>query len=653
MCGISGFLGGSGFQATADDRVVLASMNDRLVHRGPDDSGIFYDPESKIGLGHRRLSILDVSPLGHQPMSSVGGRYMMVFNGEIYNHLDLREQLLAGDSKHAWRGRSDTETLLACFEAWGVKRTIELTLGMFAIAVWDRSSRILTLVRDRLGEKPLYYGWHGSGTRRAFLFGSELKAMKAHPSFSAEVDRGAICSLFRHNSIPAPHSIYRGTFKLNPGCLLTVSTHSPEPEIETYWSLNQATNAGLQSPFVGSAEAAVEKLDVLLRDAVKRQMQSDVPLGAFLSGGIDSSLIVAMMQSQSTRPVKTFTIGFDQADYNEAVYAKAVAKHLGTDHTEMYMTSQQAMDVIPRLPKIYCEPFSDSSQIPTLLVSQLARNSVAVSLSGDGGDELFAGYNRYVMTYKQWHRLSRIPRQVRATLAKIIVSISPASWNKVGQFVSNQRNIGDKLHKAAGVLDSRSAEELYQRLISHQNRPEEWVLDAKEPVSKLVEYSRDFQSLSAVERMMAMDAVSYLPDDLLVKVDRAAMAVSLESRIPFLDHRMVEFAWSLPIHIKLRNGKTKWPLRQLLYRHIPPQLVERPKMGFGIPLDTWLRGPLRDWAETLLAEDRLKNEGYLNSTPIRRKWLEHLSGARNWSYEIWDVLMFQAWLESQSDKGTS
>jgi asparagine synthase (glutamine-hydrolysing) len=347
--------------------------------------------------------------------------------------------------------------------------------------------------------------------------------------------------------------------------------------------------------------------------------------------------------------VKTFTIGFDQADYNEAVDAKAVAKHLRTDHTEMYMTSAQAMDVITCLPKIYCEPFSDSSQIPTFLVSQLAKKSVTVSLSGDGGDELFAGYNRYVMTHEQWNRLALIPRQIRALLAKIIVSISPSSWNKLGQFISNHRAIGDKLHKAASVLDSRSADELYRRLISHQNRPEEWVLDAKEPVSKLVEYSKDFQSLSMVERMMAMDAVSYLPDDLLVKVDRAAMAVSLESRIPFLDHRIVEFAWTLPINIKIRSGKTKWPLRQLLYRHVPQQLIERPKMGFGIPLDTWLRGPLRDWTETLLAEDRLKNEGYLNLTPIRKKWMEHLSGARNWSYELWDVLMFQAWLENQSD----
>jgi asparagine synthase (glutamine-hydrolysing) len=649
MCGISGFLGGGGFQATAEDRAILLSMNNRLVHRGPDDSGIFFDPDSKIGMGHRRLSILDVSPLGHQPMNSVGGRYTMVFNGEIYNHLELREQLQAANSNHAWRGRSDTETLLACFETWGVKRTIELTLGMFAIAVWDRMSKVLTIVRDRLGEKPLYYGWHGSGSRRVFLFGSELKAMKAHPSFSPEIDRGAICSFLRHSSIPAPHSIYRGTFKLNPGCLLTVSTHSPEPQIETYWSLSQAVNAGIQNPFDGSAEAAVDQLEVLLRDAVGRQMQSDVPLGAFLSGGIDSSLIVAMMQSQSSRPVKTFTIGFDQADYNEAVDAKAVAKHLRTDHTEMYMTSEQAIDVIARLPKIYCEPFADSSQIPTFLVSQLAKKSVTVSLSGDGGDELFAGYNRYVMTHVQWNRLALIPRQIRALLAKIIVSISPSSWNKLGQFISNHRAIGDKLHKAAGVLDSRSADELYHRLISHQNRPEEWVLDAKEPVSKLVEYSKDFQSLSMVERMMAMDAVSYLPDDLLVKVDRAAMAVSLESRIPFLDHRIVEFAWTLPINIKIRSGKTKWPLRQLLYRHVPQQLIERPKMGFGIPLDTWLRGPLRDWTETLLAEDRLKNEGYLNPTPIRKKWMEHLSGGRNWSYELWDVLMFQAWLENQSD----
>ncbi len=649
MCGITGFLGGARFESSTEDVALLSSMNGQLIHRGPDDEGVYFDPDSRVGLGHRRLSILDVSPLGHQPMKSAGGRYTMVFNGEIYNHLELRKQLQQLNSMIAWRGRSDTETLLAGFEAWGIKKTIEQTIGMFAIAVWDRTSQVLTLIRDRMGEKPLYYGWHGSGSRRVFLFGSELKAMKSHPSFSSEIDRGAICLLLRHNAIPAPHSIYRDTFKLNPGCLLTVSTRCPEPQIETYWSLSRVANSGVHSPFAGSPDDAVDKLEVLLQDAVGRQMQADVALGAFLSGGIDSTLIAAIMQSQSTRPVKTFTIGFNQSDYNEAVHAKAVAKHLGTDHTEMYVSPEQAMDVIPQLPKIFCEPFSDSSQIPMFLVSQLARKSVTVSLSGDGGDELFAGYNRYAMTHEQWHRLAVVPRRIRTIVAKLLTSFSPSTWNKLGYFVRNHRSIGDKLHKAAGVLDSRSADELYYRLISHQNRPEEWVLGVQEPISKLVGYAKEFQSLSDVERMMAMDAVSYLPDNILVKVDRAAMAVSLESRVPFLDHRTVEFAWTLPLTFKMRNGKTKWPLRQLLYRHVPQQIVERPKMGFTPPLSLWLRGPLRDWAEALLSEDRLRNEGYLNPAPIRRKWLEHQSGTRNWAYELWDVLMFQAWLECQQD----
>lgn len=648
MCGLVGYLTGvMGERGIARGRLVR--MADRIVHRGPDDAGYWCDVEGGIGLGHRRLSILDLSPAGHQPMQSPTGRYVIVFNGEIYNHLDLRRDLeIKGGI--AWRGHSDTETLLAGFDAWGVRNTVERTIGMFAFAVWDKNSRTLTLVRDRLGEKPLYYGWQGSGSNRTFLFGSELKALKAHPSFSACIDRGALCLLLRHNAIPAPYSIYEGIAKLDPGCMLSLSLDRPEPQIIQYWSLPEVARVGVAKRFSGSAVAAVDHLDELLKDAVRQQMVADVPLGAFLSGGIDSSAIVALMQVQSNRPVKTFTIGFDDAGYNEAVHAKAVARHLGTDHTELYVQPPQVRGVIPHLPTLYCEPFSDSSQIPTFLVSQLARQQVTVSLSGDAGDELFAGYNRYQMTDRLWRRLERIPKPVRSLLARGITSVSPGGWDRLARFIPGAfryRVFGDKLHKGAGVLASGSVDELYLGLVSHQTRPESWVIGGHEPPTKLTGLWPALEGFIPVERMMVLDAISYLPDDILTKVDRAAMGVSLESRVPFLDHRVVEFAWTLPLDYKLRDGQTKWPLRQVLYRYVPKELIERPKMGFGIPLDAWLRGPLREWSEALLDEARLRREGYFNPAPIREKWGEHLSGGRNWSHHLWDVLMFQAWLEAQ------
>lgn len=649
MCGFAGFLGGTCIGPLFDPLLLLSTMSNQVIHRGPDDFGYWCDLEGKIGLGHRRLSILDLSPAGHQPMTSPRGRYVMAFNGEIYNHLDLRRKLTFS-SDLVWRGHSDTETLLAGFDAWGIRQTVERCIGMFAFAVWDKASRVLTLVRDRLGEKPLYYGWQGAGATRTFLFGSELKALKAHPAFSAGIDRGALCLLLRHNAIPAPYSIYEGIAKLDPGCMLTLSLDKPTPQITRYWSLPEVARAGVAKRFSGSAEAAVDQLEELLKDAVRQQMVADVPLGAFLSGGIDSSAVVALMQAQSNQPVKTFTIGFDDAGYNEAAHAKAVAKHLGTDHTELYVQPQQARDIIPRLPKLYCEPFSDSSQIPTFLVSQLARQHVTVSLTGDAGDELFAGYNRYQMTDRLWRRLERIPKPVRSLLAKGITSVSPGGWDGIARFIpgaSGYRVFGDKLHKGAGVLASGSVDELYLGLVSHQMQPASWVIDGREPPTKLTGLRPVLEGLNPVERMMALDAISYLPDDILTKVDRAAMGVSLESRVPFLDHRVVEFAWTLPIDYKLREGQTKWPLRQVLYRYVPKELIERPKMGFGIPLDAWLRGPLKEWAEGLLDEARLKREGYFHSVPIREKWLDHLSGNRNWSYHLWDVLMFQAWLEAQ------
>jgi asparagine synthase (glutamine-hydrolysing) len=653
MCGLVGYLtAGLGGSESA-----LEAMLSTLVHRGPDDSGVWRDREQGISLGHRRLSILDLSPAGHQPMESSSGRYVIAFNGEIYNHHDLRAGLdkvgAEGVAGFIWRGHSDTETLLVGFERWGIRATIERCIGMFAFAVWDKHDRVLTLGRDRHGEKPLYYGWQSSGERAVFLFGSELKALKAYPSCSTEINREALCLFLRHNYIPSPYSIYRGIHKLPPGNLMSVSIDKREPVFEPYWSLTNVAVIGNRNPVDGSDKDVTDELEVLLKSAVRQQMMADVPLGAFLSGGIDSSTVVALMQAQSSSAVKTFTIGFNEEGYNEAVHAKAVAQYLGTEHTELYVTPQQAMDVIPNLPSLYCEPFADSSQIPTFLVSQLARQKVTVSLSGDAGDELFSGYNRYVLAQKLWGKLSRVPVWVRALAASGIRAVPPGSWNRLASpfealspHSMRFSNIGDKLHKGAGVLAARQIDSLYLGLLTHWN-PDEIVLGGREPATCLNGAPPNLGGLDDVQRMMALDAMTYLPDDILVKVDRAAMGVSLESRVPFLDHRVVEFAWRIPQSMKLRNGVGKWILREVLYRHVPKELVERPKMGFGVPIDVWLRGPLKDWAEALLDEGRLRREGFFKPGPIRTKWAEHLSGKRNWQYLLWDVLMFQAWLEHQ------
>ena len=643
MCGIVGFMN---FHSNAEIKPLLSAMAAAIEHRGPDDVGVWDDPTHGLGLGHRRLSILDLSPAGHQPMTSASGRYTLVFNGEIYNHLDLRKAL----GEQSWRGHSDTETLLAAFEHWGLEETLKKTVGMFAIAAWDRESATLNLARDRIGEKPLYYGWQNG----VFLFGSELKALQKHPSFEGKINRNALTLLLRHNYIPSPHSIYEGIYKLSPGTLLKlphgVKAHNPQPT--EYWSVSEAVKQG-QSTLCSVFEAeAVEELERLLREAVALQMVADVPLGAFLSGGIDSSTIVALMQAQSSRPVKTFTIGFNEEGYNEAVHAKAVAHHLGTEHTELYVTPEQALDVIPRLPHLYDEPFSDSSQIPTFLVSQLTRQHVTVSLSGDAGDELFGGYNRYVLAHNLWRKIALMPRAGRRLIAKALTAMSPQTWNmllspfqKLTPASLRLANLGDKLHKGAAVLSSNDIDAVYLKLISHWDDPASVVLGAEEPSTLLNGNTHPFAGLGDIQRMMALDAMTYLPDDILVKVDRAAMGVSLETRVPMLDHRVVEFAWRLPLPMKIRNGQGKWVLRQVLYKYVPKELIERPKMGFGVPIDSWLRGPLRDWAEDLLDESRMKQEGFFDPKPIREKWLEHLSGGRNWQYYLWDVLMFQAWLK--------
>jgi asparagine synthase (glutamine-hydrolysing) len=652
MCGFVGFLGGVSSYGQAGDEAMLKRMADTITYRGPDDAGYWCDGDHRVGLGHRRLSIVDLSPAGHQPMQSPSGRYMIAFNGEIYNHTLLRQTLEVTGQAPTWRGHSDTETLLAGFDAWGIQSTVERAIGMFAFAVWDRYTSTLTLGRDRLGEKPLYYGWQGQGKDAVFLFGSELKALRAHPAFDCNINRGALSLYLRHNYIPAPYSIYEGIDKLLPGSLLTVSLQQREPKVLAYWSGAQTAVSGVANAFVGGAEQAVDALEVLLKDAVRQQMMADVPLGAFLSGGVDSSTIVALMQAQASRPVKTFTIGFNEEGYNEAVHAKAVARHLGTDHTELYVTAEQARAVIPLLPTLYNEPFSDSSQIPTFLVSQLARQNVTVSLSGDGGDELFCGYNRYQMADRWWHKLDRVPLQLRNLLAGGITALTPQVWNNLALVLPESMqttNIGDKLHKGAKVLGSSSLDDLYLGLVSHWDDPAAVVIGGYEPPTLLSSNAPDLHGLDPIQRMMALDMLTYLPNDILTKVDRAAMGVSLETRVPLLDHRVVEFAWSLPQNLKLRDGQSKWALRQVLYRHVPKTLIERPKMGFGIPLGEWLRGPLRDWAEDLLSESRLKREGFFYPAPIRQKWCEHLSGKRNWQYHLWDILMFQAWLESNPE----
>jgi len=652
MCGIAGFITSGGYSSRVEMEQFLATMSDAIIHRGPDDGGSWSDAEAGVWLGHRRLAIVDLSPAGHQPMQSASGRYMIAFNGEIYNHLSMRQMLETAEQSPSWRGHSDTETLLASFDAWGIQGTIEKAIGMFAFAVWDKQNGTLTLGRDRLGEKPLYYGWQGKGNDAVFLFGSELKALRAHQAFENNINRGALTLQLRHNYIPAPYSIYEGISKLLPGNLLTVSLQQREPKIWSYWSGAKVAQFGAANTFMGSQKQTIDKLEILLKDAVNKQMMADVPLGAFLSGGVDSTAIVALMQAQSSQPVKTFTIGFNEDGYNEAVHAKAVAKHLGTNHTELYVTDEQVRAVIPLLATLYDEPFSDSSQIPTFLVSQLAQQHVTVSLSGDAGDELFCGYNRYQLTLKLWSKLSILPMPFRKVVAWGLTRISPMAWNRLAGALSDLMsrsdrfaNIGDKLHKGAGVLSSHSADELYRRLVSHWHNPSSVVIGGFEPPTLLNDNAPDLSGLDDVQRMMALDMLTYLPDDILTKVDRAAMGASLETRVPFLDHRVVEFAWSLPQSMKLRDGQTKWALREVLYRHVPKALIERPKMGFGVPIDSWLRGPLRDWAECLLSEERLKHEGFFNPAPIRKKWAEHLSGQRNWQYHLWDVLMFQAWLE--------
>ena len=656
MCGLAGVISPRPVTAAAVRRMI-----DPIAHRGPDDQGVWIDERERVGLGHRRLAIVDLSPLGHQPMISHDGRFVLVFNGEIYNHKALRKDLESSAGARAWRGHSDTETLLECIAAWGLSEALRHSVGMFALALWDRRERKLLLARDRFGEKPLYYGWVGGD----FLFGSELKALRGHSGFDNAIDRTALRSFASRGYVPAPLSIYRDIYKLQPGCILTVDDRIAQrvpgkaPQvgaggeglaIAAYWSYRDTVAAGLRDPIADEGEA-LERLEHILGEAIRGQSMADVPVGAFLSGGIDSSAVVALYQKYSVTPVRSFSIGFAEAGFNEAEYARAVAEHLGTVHHEHYVTVDEARGVIPLLPAMYDEPFADSSQIPTFLVSRFAREQVTVALSGDGGDELFAGYNRHFAAPQLWQRLQAVPRPLR-WLAGATLGQLPANWWDKGADLAGRRsqpNIGTKLQKALRVGGTaRAFDDVYAGFI------DEWALEASPVIgggSGTDDLRRALEALpgaSDAERTMYCDAMTYLPDDILCKVDRAAMAVSLETRVPFLDHRVAELAARIPLSMKVRGGKGKHILRKLLYREAPACLFDRPKAGFAIPVGEWLRGPLRPWAEDLLCRDRLNNDGFFDVDIVHGRWKQHLSRQRDSTPAIWAILMFQAWQDAQT-----
>lgn len=647
MCGIAGVLSpNSGLAIEATVR----RMTEAVVYRGPDDGGIWTDGEAGIALGHRRLAILDLSPAGHQPMSSECGRYVMVFNGEIYNHLELRKQLhLASGVDIPWRGRSDTETLLYGFRQWGIERVLQLTSGMFAIVVWDREEHCLTLARDRFGEKPLYYGWVDG----ALVFASELKALKQYPGFRAELESKVLERFLRFGCVGGQQSIFRDVFKLPPGSILRVSSADikagKRPQPDQWWSAVDAARSACQSASV-SPQQALTNVEQELSASVHRQMAADVPLGAFLSGGIDSSLIVALMQSQSDQKIRTFSVGFDDPRYDESEHAAAVAAHLGTEHTTLRATSQMALEVIPKLPELYDEPFADSSQIPTFLISSLTREHVTVALSGDAGDELFGGYNRYVWVPRVWSKLARIPQPMRQTLARMLKSVPPGGYDRLMAIGSRVlpsrlhiRTFGEKLYKLADVLACTSDRALYGGLASMNRHPEallEPECCSDKPVEQLYPALAGFDQ---VEWMMLMDTLNFMVDDVLVKVDRASMASSLEVRAPFLDPDVYAAAWQLPLDMRVRNGEGKWALRQILYRHVPRELIERPKMGFAVPLDDWLRGPLQEWAQDLLSPSSLANIPALNPRTVQAMWRNHLQGKGHFAQQLWTVLQLSAW----------
>jgi len=645
MCGIAGYIDCNAHATSSELTEIAMNMANRLHHRGPDDHGVWVDGHNGVALSFRRLKIIDISNAAHQPMVSHNDRYVIIYNGEIYNYHDLRQELVAEGCQ--FRSFSDTEILLESISRWGLKSALQRCNGMFAIALWDRHDKVLYLARDRMGKKPLYYARIG----QYFLFASEIKALCAHPAFDKEIDRNALTLYLRYSYVPEPFSIFKNTFKLLPGSVLTVNYKKNNQLLNNdyYWNSASVVSAALSKPYRATETKAVTELHDLLLDAVRVRMIADVPLGAFLSGGVDSSTVVALMQTLNDKPVKTFTIGFHESGYNEAKYAAEVAKHLGTDHTELYVTSKEAMDVIPKLPSLYDEPFSDVSQIPTYLVSRLAKEQVTVALSGDGGDELFAGYNRHRWVPLFWFRFGRLPSLFKKPILKMLTGLSPQRWDQCLKILSlvlprlmRQKNAGDKLHKLALMLQHKSPDNMYFDLISSWKEPESIVLNGLEPNLSEAQ-GINFPDLT--HKMMYFDMTRYLPGDILTKVDRASMGVSLEARAPLLDYRVVEFAWQLPLDVKIKNNQGKYLLKQVLQRYVPNNLIDRPKMGFGVPVGHWLRKPLRAWAEGLLNPQRLAQEGFFNVNLIQQKWQEHLSGHRNWQYELWNILMFQSWID--------
>jgi asparagine synthase (glutamine-hydrolysing) len=650
MCGFAGVVDPAGSRTADALSDVARAMADTLLHRGPDDGGVWVDPLAGVALGARRLAVLDLSTEGHQPMTSASGRFVLAYNGEIYNFRALRARLVAAGS--AFRGGSDTEVLLAAIERWGVEPALQELNGMFAFALWDRTERQLHLGRDRLGEKPLYFGWVGG----ALVFGSELKALRRYPGFRPAVDRRTLARYLEAGYVPAPYSIYEGVSQLLPGTFLTIGTEAHARRAATltrYWSAFDVAANGASRPCRASPAEITDRLEDLLGDAIAMRLRADVPVGAFLSGGIDSSTVVALMRSQSSGPVRSFTIAFDDPAYDESAYAAAVARHLGTDHTELRLTAGDARDVIARLPQLYDDPFADSSQIPTYLVSRLAREHVTVALSGDGGDELFGGYNRHAWGGPVWSAIGGLPLPLRRAAAGLLRAATPSTWDALfalgGPLLPRRfrlRNPGVKLHKLAGVLPAANSDELYRILTAAWTHPRDLVRGLADLTDEdEAQRAAPAAVTDLASQMMYLDLVGYLPDDILVKLDRASMGVSLETRVPMLDHRVVEMAWRIPASLKIKDGTSKWVLRQVLRRHVPDELVDRPKTGFGLPIGAWLRGPLEKWAEELLAPDRLEADGYLEPSTVQRGWREHLSGRRDLEAKLWPVLMFQAWLD--------
>jgi len=646
MCGIAGAIN---FEGSACSPETLVNMAGALARRGPDDETLYHD--EFLSLAFRRLSIIDVDA-GKQPIWNENEDVLISVNGEIYNFKSLRHELESLNKPANFKGHSDTEVMLEAISNWGLESSLKRFNGMFAFALWDKKEKLLHLARDRMGEKPLYYGISPSGH---FLFGSELKSLRKHPDFKFEIDRNSLALFLRHGYIPSPHSIYKEIFKLPPATFLTINIKNNKklPEPTPYWSCHQAAENGSKAPLDETEKDIITQLDSLLTDAVGLRMESDVPLGAFLSGGIDSSTIVALMQSQSMKRVKTFSIGFHEKGYNEAEFAKAVAQHLGTEHTELYVTTKEAMNVIPNLSTLYDEPFADPSQIPTYLVSKMARRHVTVSLSGDGGDELFSGYSRYQRAEKWWSSLNRTPGTVRKSAAFLLKRLSPEAWNDLFRYLSSvlpsrviKKLTGSKIHDLIDILEINHPDILYNWMLSYWKHPDDVVLHGEEYPTLMSEPTSTIKSQNFTERMMYADSMMYMPDDILTKTDRASMAVSLECRIPLLDHRVVEFAWKTPASMRVRNNQGKWPLRQVLYNYVPRELIERPKMGFGVPIGSWLKGDLKEWAEALLDEKKLHEEGFFNVSVVRKKWHEHITGKRDWQFHLWAILMFQQWYES-------